>query len=199
MKSETNIEFVDRVFGKLHDPSTTNWDYEELKELRDRLLAADAKLNQAILDKPPSDPLDTPLPCDIELRGMKIRKGCSLGTLVDAANRWRDAALDAINSQPPQQEIAKEKLNEPVEALGSSIDQTIFMNGEHWIRYDQCLKAMRARVPDGYVIVPKEPTVGMYDDFNAGRKAYLKEHPDDSFGGFQGGYAALLAAAPKPE
>ena len=39
-----------------------------------------------------SDPLDTPLPCDIALGSCTFRQGVSLRTFVEAAKRWREQA-----------------------------------------------------------------------------------------------------------
>ena len=49
----------------------------------------------------PDDPMDTPLPCDITFKGLKLGKGCKLGTLVETARRWRYELLERRESTPP--------------------------------------------------------------------------------------------------
>lgn len=44
-------------------------------------------------NRPPSDPLDTPLPCDIKIGGGTIRKGCKLRTLVHRMEALHQAAF----------------------------------------------------------------------------------------------------------
>lgn len=51
-------------------------------------------------------------------------------------------------------------------------------------------------IPDGWKLVPAEPTVGMYDDFCLARP--IDESPTN-WNGFIERYKAMLAAAPTPE
>ena len=39
-----------------------------------------------------ADPLDTPLPCEVSVPGMRFGKGVSLRTFVQAATRWKTLA-----------------------------------------------------------------------------------------------------------
>lgn len=39
-----------------------------------------------------TDPLDTPLPCDVTLPGMVLHQGVALRVLVNAAARWKRIA-----------------------------------------------------------------------------------------------------------
>lgn len=40
-----------------------------------------------------SDPMNTPLPCDVSVDGVTFRKGVPLRTFVEAATRWRREAF----------------------------------------------------------------------------------------------------------
>lgn len=60
------------------------------------------------------------------------------------------------------------------------------------VHYEDHLQAMRARVPDGYVIVPKEPTKEMI------KAAYDRDH-DGTTNLYSKVWCAMCAAAPKPE
>jgi len=51
---------------------------------------------------------------------------------------------------------------------------------------------LKSRLRDGWVMVPVEPTMGMYDDFRAAEK-----EERNGFDGFYSGYRAMLSARPK--
>jgi hypothetical protein len=42
------------------------------------------------------DPMDTPLPCDVQINRITFKKGVSLRTLVEAAARWQADAASAF-------------------------------------------------------------------------------------------------------
>lgn len=48
-----------------------------------------------------TDPLDTPLPCDVKVPGAVFRKGVSLRTFVTAAARWKAKADEAFAASLP--------------------------------------------------------------------------------------------------
>lgn len=73
----------------------------ELKRMYD---AARAALTASPQAEPVANPLDTPLPCRIDLGGMSFGKGVKLRTLVNAARRWRE---DAYGPRPSAEEAAK--------------------------------------------------------------------------------------------
>jgi len=57
-----------------------------------------------------SDPLDNPLPCDVQMAHIMFRKGVALRTFVEAATRWynesisaRKATLDDAGQSYPRQ------------------------------------------------------------------------------------------------
>lgn len=53
-----------------------------------------------------TDPLDTPLPCNVGLPGMMIRKGVALRVLVNAATRWKRSADEAFAATHVDREAA---------------------------------------------------------------------------------------------
>lgn len=46
-----------------------------------------------------TDPLDTPLPCDVRCGSVKFSKGVSLRTFVEAATRWKVLADAQVAGQ----------------------------------------------------------------------------------------------------
>lgn len=76
----------------------------QVASLTAKLNKADAKLNEPVVD-----PMDTPLPCDIHVQGMRFGKGVALRTFVDAAIRWRSGTLGdtvkAMRARVPEQDV----------------------------------------------------------------------------------------------
>lgn len=71
-----------------------------------------AAISSGRLDTPPAtDPLDTPLPCDITIGNGTIAKGCKLRTLVA-----RMRAMDEVNRQVLEQEHVIDTLKKQVAA-----------------------------------------------------------------------------------
>lgn len=105
----------------------------ELIYLRDRILAADAKLNEPVGD----------------IRTVRLRSGF-------------------------------------ISRLDGGTDPTY----SEYVLLDDHLQAMRARLPDNYVLVPMEPTREM---ITSGKIAAVKTNNVCTV------YAAMLAASPKPE
>jgi len=68
---------------------------------------------------------------------------------------------------------------------------------EGWVRGPTVMEirlaeALKSRLREGWVMVPVEPTMGMYDDFRAAEK-----EERNGFDGFYSGYRAMLSARPK--
>jgi hypothetical protein len=90
-------------------------DYTDADALWNALVKPDrdAALSAARASAPAApevdDPLDTPLPCEVALPGMKFGKGVKLRTLVDAASRWKViAAKVPLKDMEPALEEARE-------------------------------------------------------------------------------------------
>lgn len=54
-------------------------------------------------DPPTSNDMSSPLPCDVKVRHITFKKGTTLRTLVNAADRWLGMAIDkGYNGEEPQ-------------------------------------------------------------------------------------------------
>lgn len=53
-----------------------------------------------------SDPMNTPLPCDVTVGGGTFRKGVRLGTFVEAARRWHREANPDFYTLTDEQKAA---------------------------------------------------------------------------------------------
>lgn len=62
-----------------------------------------------------TDPLDTPLPCEVRFPGIIFGKGVSLRTLVNAATRWKAKADKAFVQELPAD--AKEQMQRLMEGI----------------------------------------------------------------------------------
>jgi hypothetical protein len=78
---------IDRWLGGFRTPRVHAWDFAGV------LPKPTMHIPMPVGAKPPLDPLDTPLPCDVRCGSVTFRKGVPLVELVDAANRWHQAAL----------------------------------------------------------------------------------------------------------
>lgn len=54
-----------------------------------------------------TDPLDTPLPCEVRINHIRFSKGVPLRTLVDAATRWHTQARDAHLAKHPVGDVTE--------------------------------------------------------------------------------------------
>lgn len=71
-------------------------------------------------DNPPTtDPLETPLPCDVRCGSIRFSKGVPLRILVEAATRWRALATKALPT-PPEEAVAA--FHESVRAFNEAVD-----------------------------------------------------------------------------
>ena len=66
-----------------------------------------------------TDPLDTPLPCDIVLGSCTFRQGVSLRTFVEAARRWR-ATISEIELVRQQRDAIRDKYEALLLQLGAT-------------------------------------------------------------------------------
>ncbi|HKT52902.1 MAG TPA: hypothetical protein VJP88_00505 [Caulobacteraceae bacterium] len=68
-----------------------------------------------------SDPLDTPLPCDVEVAHIRFRKGVALRTFVNAARRWHAKASAAEKTDPEKLAEFKAWFERKVEIEGNDL------------------------------------------------------------------------------
>ena len=107
MKVAGGVAFENAAFG----------DEEDVFEAAG--LAYQAMLKAAGVEIP-ADPLDTPLPCAVELPGMRIGKGVALRVLVDAARRWKQQLHERHAARvTPEQRAAMADLQRTIAGEGA--------------------------------------------------------------------------------